>query len=107
MTQTPDAFAAKLPAALEDLKQSLMQGVVLTVEAAVKKRTPVKIGTLRRSIASEVRSVDEGRVGSKLIYARPVNRRAQFLEHGLDDARPAIDALLADAGQAELEGLTS
>jgi len=42
---------------------------LLTIEGAVKERTPVDTGTLRRSIHSEIRSELHGEVGTDLRYA--------------------------------------
>lgn len=108
MSTTPEEFGAKLPGAIEGIAAQAMQKIVLTIEGAVKKRTPVKTGTLRRSVTSAVRRAGlEGAVGTNVIYARPVERRAKMFERGLADSQGQIDRILEEAGLDALEGAAS
>ena len=51
-----------------------MSRITLEVEGNSKRESPVKRGTLRRSITSRVeQGGDVGRVGTNLSYARPVH----------------------------------
>ena len=72
---TPEELARRLDSdAFRALVRELMQRVVLTVEGNVKRVTPVRTGTLRRSITSRVEATGErGVVGTKLSYARAVH----------------------------------
>lgn len=101
MSQTPDQFADKLGSAFDARKLRLMQRVVLAVEGEVKQVTPVRTGTLRRSITSRVeKGGDRGIVGTSVIYARVVNTRSRYLERGLENAQPTIGRLLEEEGAA-------
>lgn len=92
------------PEAFAQLRRSLLQRVVLLVEANVKRRTPVRTGNLRRSITSRVEaSGDRGTVGTNVKYARFVHNKRPFLEQGVDDSRAQIDRMLADMGQQFLD----
>lgn len=82
------------PSRLDALKKALMQRVLFTVESEVKKVTPVLTGHLRRSIASDLISVNKGAVGTNVIYAPIVNRRNPYMQTGLDNADSTIDKLL-------------
>lgn len=92
------------PARFDKLKRDLMTRVVFTVESEVKKVTPVRTGTLRRSVTGEVMSVDRGRVGTNVIYAAVVNRRNPYMTKGLANAEPTIDSLLSAFGVEFLGG---
>jgi|SRR5581483_11854347 len=92
------------PRRFEALKRSLMQRVLFTVEAEVKKVTPVRTGNLRRSIASELISVDRGSVGTNVIYAPIVHRRNPYMEIGLDNAEPKIEQLLDELAVEFMSG---
>jgi len=92
------------PQRLEALKRGLMQRVLFTVESEIKKVTPVLTGHLRRSIASDLISVDRGAVGTNLIYAPIINRRNPYMQIGLDNAGPGIDKLLDGFGVEFLGG---
>lgn len=74
-------------------QKELLQRVVMTVEAEAKKVTPVRTGTLRRSVTGAVRGVQEGVVGSNLVYAPIVHARTPYLELGYDAAEKQIDGL--------------
>jgi hypothetical protein len=105
MSTTPETFGAGLPDAVGTIAELAMRRIVLTVEGAVKRRTPVRTGTLRRSITSAVRDAGMvGIVGTAIIYARPVNRRAQYFQKGLEDSRPQVEAILREAGLGGLKG---
>lgn len=104
---TPDEFATKLGDAYPAWVEETLGVVTLIAERNVKKRTPVVSGTLRRSITSRVEAAAErGIVGTNLIYARPVNRRRQFMEQGLDDSQGDIERALADQGGALWSSVT-
>lgn len=108
MSRTPEEFGNRLPDAVAGIAETAMQRIVLTVEGAVKKRTPVRTGTLRRSVTSQVRRAGlEGIVGTNVRYARPVERRAKMFERGLDDSQPQIEYILEEAGLDALEGAAS
>lgn len=104
---TPDEIARGFYAAATTVADGdLIRKVVLVVEAAAKRRTPVDTGTLRRSITSRVLTKDRGVVGTNVRYAPFVHegtrsmRARPFLRHGLDDAQPAIERLLEQVGEA-------
>lgn len=66
--------ARQLAGLVSSAKQTAMQRAVLVVEAQAKRESPVKTGTLRRSITSRVeRGGDRGVVGTHLRYARSVH----------------------------------
>jgi hypothetical protein len=97
---TPEQAARNLsPEAIERMRVDLMRRVVLTVEGNVKKVTPVRTGTLRRSIHGEVQATGErGVVGTNIVYARFVNNRRQYMERGLEASMAAIDKIAEEAG---------
>lgn len=97
----PEELAAKLgPERLDALKRDLMQRIVLTVEGNVKRVTPVRTGTLRRSIHGEVQGAGErGMIGTNVRYAPFVNARRQFMERGLDTSIPLIERVAAEVGE--------
>lgn len=86
------------PAHLQALMRAATQEIVLVVEAEVKKVTPVKTGHLRRSITGVVRKVNEGIVGTNVIYAPFVHARNPYLIHGYENASHRIDLTLAALG---------
>ena len=97
---TPDQLAAQLsPERFGKSKIELLQSLVLIGEAAVKRRTPVRKGTLRRSITGRVLSIHLGAVGTNLSYGPSVHRRIPFLTDGLNDARPEMERAAAAAGE--------
>lgn len=105
---TPDEFARRLGDAYPAWVEETLGMVVAVVERNVKKRTPVVTGTLRRSITGRVEAAAErGVVGTNLIYARPVNRRRQFMEKGLADSEVEIGQVLADQGAEIFSAVTS
>jgi hypothetical protein len=56
------------------MQRTLLQRVVLTVEGNVKRVTPVRTGTLRRSITHDVEPTGtRGVVGTAVSYARAVH----------------------------------
>lgn len=87
---TPEQIADGLRAAADTLRREPMHRAVLLAERAIKHETPVKRGTLRRSITSRVDSPTRGVVGTNLRYAvyvhegtrphviTPVTKRALF-----------------------------
>jgi hypothetical protein len=95
-----DALRKLDPARLAQLKRRLMSRIVITVEGNAKRVTPVRTGTLRRSITSEVIGTGEkGIVGTNVRYAPTVHRRKPFLTQGLAASRASIGLLLDDLGQ--------
>ncbi len=67
-----EAVRRKLGSPLvRDALRAAMVKSVLVVEGAVKERTPVDTGTLRRSVRSRVQPL-EATIGSRLSYAPPV-----------------------------------
>lgn len=79
------------------------QSIVMVVEAEVKKVTPVRTGNLRRSITGVVRSVNEGIVGTNVIYAPFVHARNPYLIVGYENAAHKIDAILVGLGGSFFE----
>lgn len=95
--------------------EAAMQRSVLHVEGQVKPLTPVKTGTLRRSVHGAVENGGRsGRVGTPLIYARfietgvrrgrrgSVRRRAgpaRMFERGLAMSTHAIKGYFEQAGR--------
>lgn len=101
--------------------RALMHRATLTVEGNVKPITPVRTGTLRRSIHNEVKSWHEGRVGTSLVYASfietgvrrgkrgPVRRRrgpARMFAQGAEKSLPQIQSLANDTAGRIAEALT-
>lgn len=90
------------PSKLHAAQKQLLQRVLFTVEGEVKKVTPVRTGHLKRSIASQLISVNRGVVGTNVVYAPLVHKRKPYLEWGANNAQGAIDKLLADFGNGVL-----
>jgi hypothetical protein len=68
-----ETFQARLEQAQFE-KERTMRAIVLLVEGEVKRVTPVRTGTLRRSITSRVEDGgNRGRIGTNLSYARAVH----------------------------------
>lgn len=66
--------ANQLSGLVKSTKREAMQRVVLQGESLMKRETPVRTGTLRRSITSRVeRGGDRGIIGTNLTYARAVH----------------------------------
>ena len=73
--------------------RAAMEKSLMELQREVVLATPINVGTLRASITSEIsgRALDlEGRVGSPLQYAEPV-------EYGQDPHWPNIDAIAKSA----------
>jgi len=95
-----DAAKALDPERFVSERQIAMQRAVLLAEAASKKRTPVKTGTLRRSETSRVEQDGLiGRIGTNLNYAPLIHARVPFFALGIDDARAKIIDAFAQAGE--------
>ena len=83
------------PERAEAETRRLLRRITLTVERKAKVRTPVRTGTLRRSITSVVEG-SRGIVGTNVNYARAVHEGARgrrgkpFLRWGLEDSRGDI-----------------
>lgn len=105
-----EAFARLDATQIERVSSTLLQRLVLIVEKHAKTRTPVRTGTLRRSITSTVQGANRGIVGTNVAYARFVHdgtgRMAArpFLKRGLEDSRTAIDREVEAAGRRMIEG---
>lgn len=106
MTTTPEQVARALSAdAWQDAQTALLTRIALTVEGNVKLHTPVRTGTLRRSITHRVEAA-AGRaiVGTNVVYARVVHEGLRghtaqpFLDEGLAASRDTIDRLCEQAG---------
>lgn len=66
--------AGQLSRLVQNTKREAMSRVVLQGEALMKRETPVKTGTLRRSITSKVeQGGNRGVIGTNLTYARAVH----------------------------------
>lgn len=103
MSTDPETLAAALPSAIERRKEQLLQRVAFAVEGSVKDNTPVRTGTLRRSITSRVEpALDRGIVGTAVLYARVVNNRYGYMQRGLEEAGPTIGRILEEEGSAIL-----
>lgn len=71
---TPEDVAAGLGNAAQVLKgRETITRVTLIALASVKRETPVKRGTLRRSITHRIESETQSRIGTNLDYAKPVH----------------------------------
>jgi hypothetical protein len=95
-----DDFAKSLdPKGFDAFKRALLSRIVFTVEANVKRVTPVDTGHLRRSITGRVEATgDHGVIGTNVSYARYVHAHTPFLEMGIEDSRSEIARLLEQAG---------
>lgn len=70
---TPEELAQRFAEAAFDKRQTMTR-VVLLFERLTKHRTPVKRGTLRRSITTRIEGDgDRGVIGTNLTYARYVH----------------------------------
>lgn len=65
-----------------EMKRAMTQSV-LYVQGQVQQRTPVRTGTLRRSIHDQVISSRQGAVGTNLDYARFIETGRRRTRHGL------------------------
>lgn len=95
-------------------RERAMNRIVLTVERAAKKRTPVDTGTLRRSITHRVEASGErGVVGTNIQYSRFVHegtsrmKARPYLEEGLRDSDTDIKQIIDDLGKGYLEEIVS
>jgi hypothetical protein len=106
---TPEEFSLKLnnaPDIFGKWRRATMQQMVMVTKREVQRVTPVKEGTLRRSWATRVEGTGErGIVGTNLIYARPVNRRRQFVERGWEAAQEPIQTIIDERGGVLWEDL--
>lgn len=110
---TPEEASRRLEGGRLD-KVGAMNRIVLTVERAAKKRTPVDTGTLRRSITHRVESSGErGVVGTNIEYSRFVHegtsrmRARPYLEEGLRDSDGEIKRIIDDLGEGYMESIVS
>lgn len=87
-----DTFIARFRKAAQEIAapQSVMQKIVAVVETDAKRRSPVRTGTLRRSIRGRTLSPLRGVVGSNVHYARFVHDGTRHMR-----ARPFITDAIA------------
>lgn len=101
VTISPDldkVLASLSPEALAAERRGIMQRIVLTVESKAKEYTPVRTGTLRRSITGRVEGAGErGLVGTNVRYGPIVHQRRPFLEQGLSASEFEIERILQAA----------
>lgn len=104
---TPDELAAKLKAhPFADVREPLMQRIVLLALREAQSETPVKTGTLRRSETTRVESGGlRGWLGSNLIYAPYVHARVPFFQLGIDRSQAERQRLIQEAGDAYMAEL--
>ncbi len=107
---TPDELAERfrrMPFA--EKREQLMSKIVLIAERNAKKRTPVRFGTLKRSITSRVEPGGlRGFIGTNVEYAPFVHEGTRFmqarpfLQQGIEDSRAEINKALQEAGDQYL-----
>lgn len=110
-----DELAKRLDKALDDdAKRELLERVMAHVLAASQKRTPVRTGTLRRSLTTRVEVAQlRGVIGTNIVYGPFVHNGTKhmpprpFLAQGIADAQSAIMRLLTAAGEAILGEVAS
>lgn len=104
---TPDELAARIKAhPFASVREPLMQQITFVVLGHAQQETPVRTGTLRRSLTTRVEPGGlQGFVGTNVVYAPFVHARIPFLELGLAQSQQEIARLLSDAGDAYLGGL--
>lgn len=99
---SPEDIAAKANAhPFSESREQLMTRVTLLALRSSQPLTPVDTGLLRRSetTAVEVGGL-RGWIGSNVVYAPFVHARVPFFEMGIDAARPEIDRLMEETGDA-------
>jgi hypothetical protein len=96
----PEELARQLdPANLQQDATTGLQRMVFIAEGAIKRRTPVRSGRLRRSVTGRVIETGKrGVVGTNLIYALPVHRRNPYMELGLADVEGQLQQEAAAIG---------
>ncbi len=88
--------------AIADIKRKrdmAMQEILLMVEADAKMNTPVRTGTLKRSITHEMKSDENktvGSVGSNVEYAYWVDRNIPYLSSAVDQNLDKIRKKIAE-----------
>lgn len=110
---TPEQLAAKLKAhPFASVREPLMHKLVLTVLRKAQQRTPVRFGTLRRSLTTRVEPGGlRGYIGSNLQYGVYVHEGTRFMEarpflqQGIDDSRADVAKLLQAAGDEYFKGI--
>ena len=112
MAQDVDEFGKKLSAAKID-KARLLSKIALTVQGNSERVTPVKTGTLKRSVTTRVEaSADRAFIGTNIEYARFVHDGTRymtarpFFQQGMEASRDTVNQLLEDAGMEFLNQLT-
>ena len=108
MATTPEQLGKAMQDTPFDV-EALMSAVTLAAQAASQKRSPVKTGTLRRSLTTRVEAEGlRGFVGTNVRYASFVHNGTKFMTsrpfiaEGIADTRPTIAKLLAEAGNEYL-----
>lgn len=106
---TPDELAARIRAhPFASVREPLMQKILFAVLAPAQLATPVRTGTLRRSLTTQVEAGGlRGRIGTNLVYAPFVHARTPFLQTGIAQSASARQKLLDAAGAAYVQELTT
>lgn len=107
---TPDVFERKMKDAAKSLvdPSDLLTDIGLIVQGTAMQHTPVRTGTLRRSLTT--RLADRGvYVGSAVEYAKFVHEGTRYMEarpfiqQGIDDNRSRIETLVSEWGGKVLD----
>lgn len=106
----PNQFEVKMKAAAQEVAQAkdALQQIALAVQAAAMRNTPVKTGTLRRSITTRVEG-NAAYVGTSVVYAPFVEYGTRhmparpYLSTGLDDAQQQIEEIAERFGVKVLD----
>lgn len=94
----PETIGERIPQEIAETKIQIMRRAVLTLEGAVRKRTRVRTGHLRRFWYSKVEKAGErGRVGTTVKYA--LFQKNKPLHEGLEDSDAEIRRILAEVGE--------
>lgn len=95
LSEFPDAAEA----AADKVKDTrdLMQRLAYIVIGPVKRHAKVRTGAMRNSIHDIVQP-NKAVVGTNIIYAPYVNKRFPFMDPGLIEAMPRVEAELKDFG---------
>lgn len=101
MSDDFEKLAKKLPGAFATLRETTMQQVLFVALAESQQRTPVRTGTLRRSETTRMENNGaRGFVGTNVKYAPFVHARTPFFADGIKAARPQIERILQESGDA-------
>lgn len=107
MPDTPAEFGKTLEdEPFNEHAEKLMTAITLIVLRKAQIFTPVRTGLLRRSETTRVEPGGmRGFVGTNVVYAPFVHKRAPFFEQGLASAQNEIRRALEAAGDEYLGGL--